>query len=456
MIGQSKKIISLLLSKPFETDTQEGRAKERARRIGLTAITAAISKVLSTIIPFITVRLTLDYLGVELYGLWNAVTSFFALFVFADLGLGNGLQTQLSRACGNDDLNLQRKIVFNCYVVLSVVSLFMILIFTLVYPFVDWAKLMNASDTDVKYIVGSIIWAIVAPKFAAIPLSLIQRVQLAYQEGYNSNLWQCVASVLNLISIWLICHFNLGKMAIIWATALLPLFIFGMNSLVYYTTRKHRSYFTKSNFSLELIKSLLQNGMLFFILSLFTTAGLAIDTFIVAHVDGLEDATSFSILHRIAVLISMVVGMLCTPLWSANGEALARGDKDWVRRNTFRMTRVSSLFALTISILLLAFSHLFFRIWLGADFKFSLFCLAGMCITQIILSAISPFFMVLNAANEVKKQIYIFSIFTVLTLLLKFWFAQYYGANVIPWISAVCYVICIVPFVITWSNKILK
>ena len=52
--------LKILFSKPVAIETAEGRARERTRRIALTAITAAISKVLSAIIPFITVRLTLE------------------------------------------------------------------------------------------------------------------------------------------------------------------------------------------------------------------------------------------------------------------------------------------------------------------------------------------------------------------------------------------------------------
>ena len=117
----TKQIISnikLVFHKPFDTSTAEGRSNERMRRIALTALAAAVSKVFQTIIPFITIRITLDYLGVEIYGLWNTITSFFAIFVFADLGLGNGLQTLLSKAFGKNDISLQQKIINNTYFIL--------------------------------------------------------------------------------------------------------------------------------------------------------------------------------------------------------------------------------------------------------------------------------------------------------------------------------------------------
>lgn len=453
LIKLNNKIVSLL--RRGDTTTIEGREHERARRIALTALSAAISKVLSTIIPFITIRLTLEYLGVELYGLWNAVTSFFALFTFADLGLGNGLQTQLSRACGQDDILLQRKIIFNSYAILSIVCVSLILLFIIFNPFINWGDLMNARSDNAKAYVSAIVLAIVFSKLISIPLSLIQRIQLAYQEGYNSNMWQCIASVLSLLSIIVICRIDCGKLSLIWVSSLIPVIIFVSNSLSYYS-RKPIKIFTISLIDKNLMRNLLKTGSHFFILSILTTLGLAVDTFIVANVSSLSDATPFSILHKIACFISIVVGMLCTPLWSANGEALARGEKEWVQRNTIKMTKITIGFSTICSALLVLSSTFVFKLWLGSDFEFSVICLIGMCVTQIILSGMSPFFMILNAAGIVKKQIIVFICFTIVSIILKFSLAPSIGVDIIPWITNICYIIFICPFIVRWGIKAVK
>ena len=448
--------VAVAFHKPYDVKTVDGRAKERVRRIALTALAAATSKVFSTIIPFITIRWSLQYLGVEIYGLWNAVTSFFALFAFADLGLGNGLQTLLSNAYGKGDIKLQQKVVYNSYVILSIVSLFLIILFFIVYPFVDWGHLMNAESADAKLLVGGVIVAIVVPRLISVPLSLIQRIQLAYQEGYNSHCWQCVASLLSLVSIYIIYKLNIGKLNLIWCSALIPVVIYGLNSLFYYNRKTCCLKFVHNLYDRAIIRLLINTGIAFFILSILTTLGLAIDTFIVARISSLNEATPFSILHKIACFISIICGMISTPMWAANGEAMARGEYDWVRRNTIRISLISIMFAVIASVFLLLVSGWWFPIWLGSDFQFSYSCLLGMCVTQIILSGISPFFMILNAANVVKKQILLFSLFTAITLVLKFNLAPKYGIDSIPWISNVCYVLCIVPFVIHWSWNIVQ
>ncbi len=454
IISRILNIIKVVFHKPYDTSTADGRSKERARKIALTALAAAVSKVFATIIPLITVKLTLQYLGVELYGLWNAVTSFFAMFVFADLGLGNGVQTLLSRAYGYEDKEIQQKIIINAYIILSCIALFLIIAFLIIYPYVDWAELMNATDNTSKALVGGVILAIVIPKFLSIPLSLVQRVQLAYQEGYNSHWWQCGASVLSLVSIYAICKYDLGELFIIWSSTLIPVIVFILNSFFYYSRSDRKIYISGSLIDSTIAKQLFGTGMAFFVLSILTTLGLSIDTFLVAKLGSLQDAAPYSILYKIAHFISMICAMVSTPMWSANGEAMAKEEYDWVRRNTYRVSIISIGFSLFVSVVLVLFSDLLFGLWLGQNFVFSKFCLIGMAITQIILSGISPFFMVLNAAGIIKKQIIVFLAFTVISLVVKILVVPYCGINYIPWITDVCYVFCIVPFVVHWSNKL--
>ena len=76
---------------PFDTATQEGRAKERHRRIVLSAIASAMAKIISITTALISVPLTLHYLGPERYGMWMTISSLAALLAFADLGIGNGM-----------------------------------------------------------------------------------------------------------------------------------------------------------------------------------------------------------------------------------------------------------------------------------------------------------------------------------------------------------------------------
>jgi len=450
------KIIALVSHGAYDTSTPEGRVKERNRKIALTAVTGVFAKVLAMAIPLITVRITYNYLGEEIYGLWSAVLSLFALFQFADLGLGSGLKTRLSRAHGLDDEALSKKLISSTYAVLLLVSGILMLIFLVLYPFVNWAQVINAETEKAIALVGGVIFAIVVSKLLTIPLALVQRTQMALQEGYKSHLWQSSAYIISLISVYIIARFDLGPLVMIWASSMIVVIVSALNMLVYYYFERKNYRPSVKNIDFTLIGSLTKTGFSFFILSVLTTFGLALDNFIVARVISLSEAATYSILFKITILISAVCTMLSAPMWAANGEALARRELDWVKRNTKKMSLILLGLSTFSTVGLLIISKPVFKIWLGEEFSFSMLLLLGMCVMQILLSVISPYFMVLNASGIVKKQIIIFSLYTPISFLLKLYLAESYGAIVIPWVGAFCYAIIIVPQVIIFTQKVYK
>ena len=449
----NRSTLTIVFHAPFDTSTYEGRANERKRRIALTALTSMILKVLSMIIPLITVKITLSYLTTEIYGLWSAITTFFALFAFSDLGLGNGLQTKLSQASGTDDTELCRKVISNTYSILIAISFLLLIVFLGIFPFVDWAALMNAQSNETIMLASSIVFIIVIPKILSIPVAIISRTQNALQEGYRSNTWSIIGYLFNLIGIVLIAKLDLGKLTLLTYNSFLTVFVAALNMFVYFNFQRKELKFSIKLFDYKLAKELLGLGILFSALSILTTLGLTVDTFIVARTINLTDAASYSIIYRVSLLFSAVVSIFSMPLWGANGEAIARGDVIWVKNNTKRMSLTLGFIAIAISILGLSLSKFIFRLWLGADFVFSFWAFFWLAIMQIVLSFISPYFMVLNASGIINKQIMLFAIFTPISFVLKYYLSLSFGITMIPMVGAISYFCIIAVGIYIISNK---
>ncbi len=449
----NKSNVTLAFHKPYDTSTAEGRSLERKRRIELTALTSGIHKVLTMAVPLITLKITYSYLNAEVYGLWSAVTTFFALFAFSDLGLGNGLQTKLSQASGKDDVQLCRKIISNTYIVLIFVAIILLTVFISVFWFFDWAKVMNAQNQETITIATSVVFVIVIPKLIAIPVTIIQRTQLALQEGYRSDIWSIIGYIINLIFIVVIAQLNLGKITLLTFTSVLPVVVSALNMFVYFYFQRKELRISLRLFQSKMAKSLLSLGIYFCILSILTTIGLSMDTFIVAKTGNLTEAGSYSVILRVAAIFSAVVAILSAPLWGANGEALARGDVEWVKNNTKKMSMVMVGISLILAIFGLLSAKFIFRIWLGEDFEFSLAALFWLSIMQVLLSFISPYFMVLNASGEIKIQIILFAIYTPLSFILKYYLSIIYGVDVIPMIGSIIYLLIIVIGIYYFANR---
>ncbi len=440
-MNKLKNIIVLVFHGHYDTSTEEGRNKERLRNITLTAFTALVAKLIAVVTPLVTVRLTLDYLGEEVYALWTTVVSFFIMFTFADLGLGSGLQTELSRATALNNKFQCKKIVSSCYFVLLFVSIFLLLFFLIINPFISWASLVNATSENTILLSGSVVSAIVVSKILNIPMSLIQRTQLAMQEGYQSNIWSCSANLLSLCLVIVITQLDLGVLTMIWSSSLIIVIVSALNTFVYFKKQRVElqpswKYFDKT-ISLRVIKT----GVAFLVLSIFTTISLSIDNFIVAHACSLVEVTPYSIFFKITAIIGVVSAMLSSPMWSANGEAMQRGEYYWVKRTTNKIVLASLSFSILASLGILLLLNPALKILTNGMIEANYILVIGMCIYQVVVSITNPYFMILNGANIVKFQIFNYLIYALISLPLKYYIGELFGSETIPWIGVITYLV---------------
>lgn len=448
-----KRLIEVLKVKDHDLSTPEGRANERSRRIALTAATSMVAKVAAMAIPLVSVRVSYRYLGEEIYGLWSTVTSFFALFAFADLGLGSGLQTSLSRSEGAGDRDYSRSLISSAFVMLSAVALIIMAVFSVAFPFVNWKSLLNIESEQASAIAGGVVFAIVLSKVLNIPLALTTRTQNALQEGYRSYVWQTVGSILSITAVFLVARLDLGAQTLIWASSMASIVIIALNFIVYFQLQR-REFRPKVKFvKLDVGSALFRVGISFLVLSVLTSIGLSLDNFIVARTIGLKEVASFSVLKRTSHLVSVGCTMLSTPLWGAFGEAMAKGDTKWVKKMARKMSLISTFISVSAIVFFLTLGRFVFRIWIGPNFEYETLVLLGLFVMQFLLSFIAPYFMVLNAAGIVKKQILLFSVYTAVSFALKYGLGLKYGAVAVAWMGPLCYAVFIVPWVYSIAKR---
>lgn len=433
-------------------NTEEGRNNERLRRMSWTSIAALFAQGLQMLIPLITVRITLAYMGEEIYALWTTVNSLFSLMMYADMGLGNGLQTKLSQETGRSKTEFRGKIIVSStYAVLCIISFILAVIFAFSFAVVDWPKVVGVQNPDLYSLTVSIVLAIIIPKIISIPLSLVRRCQNAMQDGYVGYFWQGVSSILSLLSIYIVIGLDLGPAAVIFISSCIPVVIYVFNSFSYYKKKSEiapnwRYIETKES------KAMLKIGIGFFVLSLLNAISLNMDNYIVAHARTLTEVTPYSIALRATQLLNVACTVLSAPLWAANGEALARGDVAWIKKTTKKMSFLSVLIVFFASIVLLTAGPYLFDLWVGYDIQINRTLLLGLLLMQLCFAFISPYFMVLNASGRVKIQIVVFGILAPMGSAVKFFVCKYFGTIAMNYCAVVLY-FCIVLIPIYISVK---
>src|SRR5687767_4389069 len=191
--------LSLLRLRPFETDTEAGRANERHRRIVLSAAASFVAKAVQMVCMFIYVPLALNYLGKERFGLWQTMTALIGSLAISDLGIGNGMISLLAAAQGADDRAEARRIVSSATFMTTLVAAICAVIFAIIYPFVDWPAVFNAqSELAIRESGPAMAWCM-ALFLLSLPLNIVQATHLGYQEGFVMNIVQAAANALGLL-----------------------------------------------------------------------------------------------------------------------------------------------------------------------------------------------------------------------------------------------------------------
>lgn len=458
IVRRMNKTLKIIFKRNIDTSTREGREEKREQAIVLTATIASIAKIIALLVPFITVRITRSYLGEEIYGLWSSVNSFFAVFAFADLGLGSGLQTNLSKANGKDNNDECNRLISSTFVMLTLVAGIIIFLFLGVYYFIDWASLVGAKDPEAIALAGPVFLAIFIPKLIDIPLALTQRTQIALQEGYNSYIWAIVGSVLSVTSVILNSLLGAPKIFMILCSASIPTIIALLNFIYYFCFTKRKKYFPKLKlFDFNICKVMLRTGVGFLIIGILMNIGLShIDSFIVGNIDSLSMAGDYSICLKVAAVINVIANMFGLPLWGVYGEALSRGEAAYVKKHVFKQSIFMLCITLFATVCGMILSPIVFKIIVGNDFTYNSITLLGMFILQVIFAVVNPFFMILNGTGDVKTQILAYGIFTPISFVLKWVLCPIYGIDLMPWITAISYLIVMYPIIIKTALDIIR
>jgi O-antigen/teichoic acid export membrane protein len=434
--------------------TAQERARERHRRFALSAIAAVLARAVAVVVNLITIPLALSTLGTERYGAFVTVSSLVLMLGFTDFGIGSALLNLVSEADGRNDRPAMVRYVSSAFLAMSAVAGTLLVLLALIYPFVDWPALVRISDSGGAHEVGPTLALTFALFALGIPLGVAQRAQMAHQEGFAVSLWQAIGSIAGLIGLVIVARLAAGMLGV--ALALSGGVIVG--SIGNYIAFFHRRSWLRpalTAFSASAARLVLRRGALFFVLQIAASLAFVSDSLIADQVLGPEAAARYSVAQRLYLLMPMVVGLAVTPLWPAYSEALARGDRRWVRGVFQRSVLASMLAAGAGGVILTLFRGPIFSLWVGGDLVPSLSLSLALLVWSVLYCWGAAVVILLNAANVIALQIAGSLAMGLGSVVLKTWFASLFGIEGIAWGLVLAYtVLTFIPYTIfflRWS-----
>jgi O-antigen/teichoic acid export membrane protein len=443
-LARFRQAVRILRLRPFDTSTEAGRAHERLRRAALSSLAALGGKTVTVLTTLVSVPLTLGYLGQDRFGLWMTISSAIAMLAFADLGIGNGLINAISEAHGKNDLTMAQRSVSSAFFLLGGISVALSIVFALTYPLVNWASIFRVSTALARTESGPTMLVFAGCFFAQIPVGIIVRIQVGYQEGFISNLWSALGSLLGLAGVLLATALHGGLPWLVFAMSGGPVVAGVANGIVLLgwqrpSIRPRWVYVTRQG-----VMRLLQLGGLFLALQIAMSLAYSSDNMVAAQVFGSATVTSYAVPMRLFSIAPMLMGMLQAPLWPAYGEAIARGDTIWVRRTLVRALVGTFASAAAVTLPLVLGGPWIIHMWVGDQVRTSMLLLTGMGIWAILSSTGTALGMYLNGANVLRFQVVTSLLMAVAALVLKVFLARAIGVAGIIWGTVIAYAIFVV------------
>lgn len=427
------RLMHYLRLRSFDISTKEGRAEERHRRILLTTLSSGGSKLLTAVISFAMVPLTLNYLGTERYGLWMTISSVLAMLSFADLGIGSGLMNAVATAQGKDDTQEIKKIISVGYCLLIGIALLIIALFFLIEPFVPWGSLLNidsnlAGEEAVSTIATVIVWFAIS-----MPAGVAIKVLMGMQKGVAANLWLAAASIASLGCVLGVIHFEGGLPSLASATIAPPIVAGIIAGLYLFIKQSPHLRPQTSLISANDVKHLAGTSGLFFVLQISGLIAFQSDYLIIAHYLGPESVAVYAVAFKLFTIPSIILSLFLNALWPAYAEAKSRGDKEWVYKSFMRSLKLSSSIAVPISSVTLIYGPWIINQWVGNEINATWDLLMGLFFWSLLNMLGGNFAALMNGLSVIKFQTIASVAMAAVNIMLSIWLVNIIGVSGVVW-----------------------
>jgi O-antigen/teichoic acid export membrane protein len=368
-------------------------------------ITGLGSRGVGFLVSFLSVPLTIGYLGRERYGVWILLSSLLAWVGLTDLGIGNGLRTAIASALGSGRPDLVRTLVSTAFALLCTIAAVLGLVAAVAWPWINWAPLFGITTEDARAEVGPAIATSFAFFLLAFPLSITAVTYGALQEGKIQNYWGIVGNIASLVALIVVTRTHGGLVWLVIAISGTGLIVNILSGVWLFGRYKPLFAPRPQAVQLSSVRRLLQAGGTFFLIQIVALVIFQTDNFIVARFAGSANVPSYSLTYTLFSYSYLPQTILFNYLWVAYADAIARRDIGWVARTLKRNLSLSLGFTLAAVVPLIFIARPFIRLWTRDAVVPPVDLVAWMAAWSMIYAFCSPIACLLAAADHMKAQL---------------------------------------------------
>lgn len=382
----------------------EGDAQRRYVGILRGIFTGLIGRGVGVVVSFISIPLTVRYLGAERYGAWVTISAAMAWIALADLGLGSSLTNAVSEGYANGRRDLAQASVAAAFWSLAAIAALLAVGFFSLWAMVPWDRVFNVQTAQARIEVApavAIAFAIFALNF---PFSIISKIYGGYQEVAVANAWFAAGNVLSLAALVAVTQLKGGLVALVIAVSGALLLTNVTSAVWVFAWSKPWLFPNPKQVNWRTVRRLASVGGMFFVIQIAWLVLFQTDNLIIAHYLGAAAVTPYSVTWRLFACTTLFQMLANPSYWPAYAEAFSRGDLAWVRRSfrtNFSLTVSSTLI---LALPLVVYGRWIIQRWAGDAAVPSSALLLFMGIWNVIYAATSSQSCVLAGSSRLRGQ----------------------------------------------------
>ncbi len=357
------------------------------------------------ILQFLLVKVSLNFVKPDYYGLWLTISTLVLWLGLFDLGLTNGLRNKISEKISlnaSEEIGGLLRMSYRFLLLLTgaVLILGVILIFM-----VNWPSVIDIPGSLTR---TELIWVFLLPLICFcvnLYMKPIFALHYSLHNSYVESFSTTLASVLSLLL--LIIGYWMGKSSsIIWLA-----FSFSVPQtlvtavITWNTFKKNPQYFQRLEKNGQVIKFKEISGLSlkYFFIQVSATMVFMSNSFIISHFYGNAMVTEYNIVVRYFSLPMIVFSIIINPFWNIVAEKVHAKETEQLKM-VFRKVRAILLLMLAVLLLMILISPVFFHYWIGESVTIEMSLIIAYSLFTLISLFGSFYTLFINGSGNLKIQ----------------------------------------------------
>jgi O-antigen/teichoic acid export membrane protein len=363
---------------------------------------AVIFKGLAVVASFMVIPLMIRYLGQEQYGVWSTLLSIMSWVSFFDLGIGNGLRNKLAEVLAKNQTVEASAYVSSGYSWIGILAMLLFILISAMTFHMPWRHIFNTPEIENDVLRNAVL---AATFFVLLNfwLGLINQVLNAVQKTSLTVLGQLISNIVGLFFVFLLTKATNSSLLFLVVAYGSSITVANL-ILSYWFYAEHRDLMPKLSLNRQHIHPLISVGFKFFMIQVAVLVIFTTDKILIAQLFGPIYVAEYDVVYKLFGIITMIHGLINSPLWSSYTDAYHRKDFSWIEALLKKQMIIFTAIAIA-SVLMVISARSAIYYWIGDEMTVSFEVIIIMGLFVIESCWVNIFAICLNGIQKLELSL---------------------------------------------------